>query len=37
MFSISDQIKVIGKFDRLGNLLQDVDAEAFTAALDVDP
>lgn len=37
VFSISDQVEVVGKFDRLGDLLQDVDAETFTAALDVDP
>lgn len=37
MFSIGDQVKVIGKFDWLGNLLQDVDAKTLTATLDVDP
>lgn len=37
MFAISDQVKVIGELDRLGDLLQDVNAEALTAALYVDP
>lgn len=37
MFSIGDQVKVIGELDRLGNLLQDVDAETLAAALDVNP
>lgn len=37
MFAISDQVKVVGELDRLGNLLQDVNTETFTATLDVDP
>lgn len=37
MFAISDQVKVIGELDRLGDLLQDVDAETLTAALYVNP
>lgn len=37
MFAISDQIKVVGELDRLGNLLQDVNAETLTATFYVDP
>lgn len=37
MFPVRDQVKVVGELDRLGDLLQDVDAETFTAALYVDP
>ena len=37
MFAIGNQVKVIGELDRLGDLLQDVNAEALTAALYVDP
>lgn len=37
MFPVGDQVKVVGKLDRLGDLLQDVDAETLAAALDVNP
>lgn len=37
MFAIGHQIQVVREFDGLGDLLQDVDAEPLTAALDVDP
>lgn len=36
MLSVRDQVEVVGEFDRLGDLLQDVDAETLTATLDVD-
>lgn len=32
MLAISDEVKVVGELYRLGDLLQDVDTEAFTAA-----
>lgn len=35
VFPVGDQVKVVGELDRLGDLLQDVDAEALAAALDV--
>jgi hypothetical protein len=35
VLSVGDQVEVIGELDLLGNLLQDVDAESFTAALGV--
>lgn len=35
VLSIGDQVEVIGELDLLGDLLQDVDAETFTAALGV--
>lgn len=35
MFSIGHQVEVVGELDVLGDLLQDVDAETFTAALGV--
>lgn len=35
MFAVGDQVKVVGELDRLGDLLQDVDAETLTAAFDV--
>lgn len=35
MLPVGDQVKVVGELDRLGDLLQDVDAEALAAALDV--
>lgn len=37
VFTIGDQIEIIGEFDTLGNFLQDVDAETFATALDVNP
>lgn len=37
MFAIRHQVKVVGELDRLGDLLQDVNAETLTAALYVDP
>lgn len=37
VFPVGDQVKVVCKFDRLGDFFQDVNAEALTAALDVDP
>lgn len=37
MFAICNQVKVIGELDRLGNLLQDVNAETLTATLYVNP
>lgn len=37
MFSIGDQIEIVGKFYILGNLLQDVNAETFATAFDVNP
>lgn len=37
MLPICDQVQVVRKLDRFGDLLQDVDAEALTATLDVDP
>lgn len=36
MFAVGHQVEVVGKLDRLGDLLEDVDAEALTATLDVD-
>lgn len=33
VFAISDEVKVVGELDRLGDLLQDVDAETFAATL----
>lgn len=36
VFTVSDQVEVIGELNRLGDLLQDVDAKSFAAALDVD-
>lgn len=35
VFSIGDQVKVVGELDRLGDLLQDIDAETLAATLDV--
>lgn len=37
VFAVSDQVEVVGELDWLGDLLQDVNAETFTATLDVDP
>ena len=37
MFTIGDQVEVICKLDRLGDLLQDVYTETLAAALDVNP
>lgn len=37
VFAVGDQVKVVGELDRLGDLLQDVDAETLAAALDVNP
>lgn len=37
VFPVGDQVKVVGELDRLGDLLQDVDAETLAAALDVNP
>lgn len=34
---VGNQVEVVGELDRLGDLLQDVDAEALAAALDVNP
>ena len=35
MLAVGDQVEVVGELDGLGQLLQDVDAEALTAAFDV--
>lgn len=35
MLAIGYQVQVIGELDVLCNLLQDIDAEAFTALFDV--
>lgn len=35
MFSVGDQVQVVGKLNVPGYLLQDIDAEALAALLDV--
>lgn len=37
MFAISDEVKVVGELDGLGDLLEDVDAETLAATLYVNP
>lgn len=37
VFAVGDQVEVISKLDRLGDLLQDVNTETLAAALDVNP
>lgn len=37
MFTVGDQVQVVGEFDCLGDFLQDVYTETFAAALDVNP
>lgn len=37
MFAVGYQVQVIGELDIFGNLLQNIDAEAFAALLDVCP
>ena len=36
VFAVGHQVQVVGEFHRLGDLLQDVNAETLAAALDVD-
>lgn len=37
VFAVGDQIEVVRELYLLGDLLEDVDAETFAAALDVNP
>lgn len=37
VFAVGDQIEIIGELHTLGDLLQDVNAETFAAALNVNP
>lgn len=37
MFAVGDQIEIVGEFYTLCNLLEDVDAETFATAFDVNP
>lgn len=37
VFSVGDQIEVVSELYLLGDLLQDVNTETFTAALDINP
>lgn len=37
VLAVGDQVQVVRELDRLGDLLQDVDAETFAAALDINP
>lgn len=37
VFAVGDQIEVVTELYLLGDLLEDVDTETFTAALDVNP
>lgn len=37
MLAVGDQIQIVGEFYTLCNLLEDVDAETFATAFDVNP
>lgn len=37
VFAVGDQIEVVSELYLLGDLLEDVNTETFTAALDVNP
>ena len=37
MLAVGHQVQVVGELHALGDLLEDVNAEALTAAFDVDP
>lgn len=37
VFAVGHQVKVVGELDSLGDLFEDVYAEALATALDVDP